>query len=311
VSADHGWVDLLDPTEEEIRRHVTVELHARALAELVRPAAASASDVRPTIEGHGDYVFGMLLGPVFVPGEDRKYVQEVDFVLTPDRLLTVRKTPGSDPPFDPSEIHRVCAMRRHIKPGMIAYHFADAVAEQFLDLIDVLEDELEDVESGLETRPAPEVQRQFIELRQHVIGIRRTLGPTRDAMRSVVDGRADIEGKPVFRREVFPLDVELHFAQVYDKLLRASEGLDFARDLITSLRDFHQSLAANEQNRIGRMLTVIASLLLFPTFIVGVYGQNFHHMPELGWRYGYLFSWGVIVAVTLIQLALFRWRRWI
>ena len=60
-----------------------------------------------------------------------------------------------------------------------------------------------------------------------------------------------------------------------------------------------------------KRLTVTASLLLFPTFWVGVYGQNFEHMPELGWRLGYLYSWGVIVVVTVLQLAAFRRLRWI
>lgn len=310
MSAEHAWVDLLDPTEAEIQRHAPADLHPRALEELTRPAA-SPSETRPTIEGHGDYVFGLLLAPIVVAPEHRAFVQEVDFVLTHDRVLTVRKTPGSDPPFDLTEMRSVLAMRGRTQPGMIAFLLVDAVAEQFLDLLDALEAEVEEVESGLEASPASVVQRQLIDLRQHVIGIRRTLGPTRDAVRTVVDGRADIERKPLSRREVFPRDLELQFGQAYDKLLRANEGLDFARDLVASLRDFHQSIVANEQNRITRTLTVIASLLLFPTFIVGVYGQNFDHMPELAWRYGYLFSWAVIAAVTVMQLAFFRWRRWI
>ena len=77
------------------------------------------------------------------------------------------------------------------------------------------------------------------------------------------------------------------------------------------MRDYQQSLIVAEQNRIAKTLTVIASLLLFPTFIVGVYGQNFEHMPELGWRFGYAFSWALIALVTIAQLAFFRWRRWI
>jgi magnesium transporter len=310
VSAEHAWVDLLDPSEAEIRRHAPAKLHPRATEELVRPAAADDLP-RPTIEGHGDYVFGMLLVPVVVAAEDRVYAQEIDFVLTGSRLLTVRKTPGTDPPFDPGEIQGVCAMREHIRPGMIVLHLVDDVAEHYLDLLDVLEAEIEEVEAGLEGRDAAVVQRQVVDLRQNVIRIRRTLGPTRDAVRGIVDGRTDIEGKPLFRREVFPPEVELEFARAHDKLLRANEGLDFARELITSLRDFHQSLVANDQNRVTKTLTVIASLLLFPTFIVGIYGQNFKHMPELGWRHGYLFSWTLIGAVTLVQLGFFRWRRWI
>jgi len=98
---------------------------------------------------------------------------------------------------------------------------------------------------------------------------------------------------------------------VHDKLLRAGESLEFERDLLAAVRDYHQTQIATEQNDVVKRLAVIASLLLFPTFIVGVYGQNFEHMPELGWYLGYLFSWGVIVLSTILQLAFFRWRKWI
>jgi magnesium transporter len=310
VSAEHAWVDLLDPSEAEIRRHAPAKLHSHTLEELTRSWATDALP-RPTVEAHGDYVFGILLVPVVVRKENRAYVQEIDFVLTHERLLTVRKTPGADPPFDPGEIQSICAMRGHTRPGMIVLYVVDDVAEHFLDLLDVLEAEIDEVESGLEGRDPAVVQRQVVDLRHYVIRIRRTLGPTRDAVRGIVDGRIDLKGRPFFRRELFPPEVELEFSRVYDKLLRANEGLDFARDMITSLRDFHQSLVANDQNRVTKTLTVIASLLLFPTFIVGIYGQNFRHMPELGWRHGYLFSWALIGAVTLVQLGFFRWRRWI
>jgi magnesium transporter len=309
VSGDDAWTDLLDPSADELQRHAPAELHPRAVEELVR-AGAPAQPPRPTIEGHGDYVFGLLLAPVAVPAEDRTFVQEVLFVLTRDRLLTVRKTPpGGEEPFDPSAIQAVCAMRDDVPPGMIAFHLVDEVAERYLDLLDALGDEIDELEAGVDTWPAEQTHSRLAELRQDVIHIRKTLGPTREAVRGIVDGRTDIEGRPLFRREVFPL--ELHFAQAYDKLLRANEGLEFARELIGSVRDYQRSLVAAEQNRVTKTLTVIASLVLFPTFIVGVYGQNFDNMPELGWRFGYLFSWGVIALVTIAQLAFFRWRRWI
>ena len=110
----------------------------------------------------------------------------------------------------------------------------------------------------------------------------------RDAVRRVVDDVVEVEkGK-----EVFPHDVEVAFNAAYDKLLRAFDGLEFSRDLLASVRDYQQSKIANDQNEVMKRLTVIASLILLPTFIVGLYGQNFVHMPELRWHYGYAYSWG-------------------
>jgi hypothetical protein len=79
----------------------------------------------------------------------------------------------------------------------------------------------------------------------------------------------------------------------------------------SAVRDYQSAQIAIKQNQIVQRLGVIASLLLVPTFIVGVYGQNFHNMPELRWHLGYGFSWGLIIVVTILQLAFYRWKKWI
>jgi magnesium transporter len=151
---------------------------------------------------------------------------------------------------------------------------------------------------------------QLSELRHDLLHIRRTLSPTRDAVRRVVDGRVDIAQGQV-QREVFPDDVERAFTGVLDKLLRSSESLEFSRDLLGAVRDYQQNKVANDQNEVTKRLTAIAAILLFPTFVVGVYGQNFDHMPELHWRLGYAYSWAVIVVVTIAQVVYFRRKRWL
>jgi magnesium transporter len=138
--------------------------------------------------------------------------------------------------------------------------------------------------------------------------VRRTLAPTRDAIRKVVDNRVELDGDT----ELFDRDLELSFADAYDKLLRATDGLDLARDLAAGVRDYLQAKVSNDQNEVMKRLTVIASVLLLPTFIVGLYGQNFTNIPELHWHYGYFFwSWGWIIITTIGQLAFFRWKKWI
>ncbi len=125
-------------------------------------------------------------------------------------------------------------------------------------------------------------------------------------------GITDLEVELAGGGEVFPHGVEVAFNSVYDKLLRAIDGLELSRDLLASVRDYHQAKIANDQNEVMKRLTVIASLLLLPTFIVGLYGQNFrHHFPELGWQWGYLWSWALILATTVAQLVYFRRKRWI
>jgi magnesium transporter len=115
-----------------------------------------------------------------------------------------------------------------------------------------------------------------------------------------------------FSREVFPRELERQFATTYDKLLRATESIEYARDLLAAVRDYQQARVAIDQNEATKKLTAIASILLVPTFIVGVYGQNFiKSMPELRWEYGYWWSWTLIIVATAAQVIYFRRKGWL
>jgi len=299
------WIDLLDPTAEEVREKAPKELEEPAIERLLAPPEHE-DEPRPTLQGHGDYVFGVLLVAVVHREEDTVFYQEIDLVLTADTLLTVRKTPpGERPACD------VSIVKQSVKPGdsagMMAYRLVDEIAERYLDLVDALDEEIDELEDKVELQPAAVTRARISTLRHDLLHIRRTLSPMRDAVRRVIDDVVEVEEGP----QVFPHDVEVAFNAAYDKLMRALDGLDLARDLLAGVRDYSQAKIANDQNEVMKVLTVIAALVLLPTFVVGVYGQNFDHMPELHWRLGYAYSWGLIVVISLIQLWFFRRKKWI
>lgn len=298
------WTDLLDPDRAALEGACPGNLHPRALDRLLAPTEAG-DEPRPTLEAHTGYVFGVFLVAVAVQTEDLVFYQEVDIVLTPERLVTVRKTPSGRPPFDPKSVRE--AIGQDHSAGMVAYLLIDDVAESYLDLVDDLQDEIDELEDTIETWPGPRIRERLSALRHDMLHIRRTLAPTRDAVRRVVDNRIELEGDT----EIFTRDVELHFADAYDKLLRASEALELCRDLVAGARDYYQSMVAQDQNEVVKRLTAVASVLLVPTFIVGLYGQNFRDMPEYHWSFGYAWSWGLIIASTVAQLIYFRRKRWL
>jgi magnesium transporter len=301
------WIDLLDPTEQELHDALPAAIHERALEQLLRPALHD-DEPRPRLEGHEHYVYGIFLVPICIREEDRIFYQEVDLIATRERLVTVRKTPEHGHPFDSQPVHEAVAKEEEDRRvGLIVFRLVDQIAEYFLDLVDAIDDEIDELEEGIEHWSAAQIRSRISALRHDLLHVRRTVSPTRDAIRRIVDRRLDVGEGP----ELLPREVELDFADVYDKLLRAMDGLDLSRDLLSSARDYHQAKIANDQNDVMKRLTVIASVLLVPTFIVGLYGQNFHHMPELAWHFGYWWSWGWILFTTALQLALFRWLGWI
>jgi magnesium transporter len=293
------WIDLLDPDRAALEQALPPDVHDDVVGRLLAPLVHD-DEPRPRLDGRKTYVFGVLVTPTVLADQDAVEFQEVDFVATRERVVTVRKSTDRCPPF-------TVDLPTEGRAGIMVAALADAVAEAFLAAVDALDDEVDAVDDDVESGDAIALRRRIRSLRHHLLRVRRVIGPTREAFHRVVDKRVDIEG-----RELLPHEVEIAFGDAYDKLLRAVDGLDLARELLAGSRDYLQAKISNDQNEVMKRLTVIASLLLLPTFIVGLYGQNFqHHFPELHWQFGYLWSWFLIVATTFLQLWFFRRKRWI
>jgi Mg2+ and Co2+ transporter CorA len=295
------WIDLLDPTREELRAALPGGLDPGALEMLAAPAGDEHT--RPLLESHGAYVLGVFLDARPVPDEDRIAYREVDVVATPELIATIRKSPADGEPWDPAPLETPSAGAA--SAGELLFRLVDDIAESFLDVVDTADSEIDELEDHIDDWPSAQVRRRLRSLRHDLLHARRTVGTTRAAVRRVVDKRLDIGDEALF-----PERVERMFADTYETLLRAGEELDLARDLLSSARDYHQSVIAENQNEVVKKLTVIASVLLVPTLIVGFYGQNFlGQFTKAFWTLGV--SIGLILGSTLVQLVLYRWRRWI
>jgi magnesium/cobalt transport protein CorA len=302
VAGDERWTDLQDPDDATLLAALPEGLHETVIARL-RRSGAHDDEPRPRLQAHGSYVFGVLVVPAV--SDDGVVGQEIDLVATPERLVTIRKTPPGRPACDLDDV-RAAALRDDQSVGMCLYILIDEIAERFLTIIDAFDDKIDTLEDNASVWDAAVVRREISDTRHEILHVRRVLTPTRDAARAVLDDRVELD-----TTTLFPRDVELHFADAYDKLLRATDGLDLSRDLLAGVRDYHQAEVANDQNEVMKRLTVVASVLLVPTFIVGLYGQNLRGSPELHWRHGYLFSWALIIAATVFQLWYFRRKKWI
>jgi len=294
------WLDLVDPSRREVEAALPSGADPDVLEALATPAV-DGREPRPLIEDHGAYVFGVLV-PI-VTFEDTPTHQEICFVATPDRLITVRKGTTSGASFDVAALHAADEAGNPV--GMLVHRLVDDVVDTYLDLLDAVFAEIDGLEDEIDQLRPSVVRLRLSELRHRLLHRRRTVSATRAAIRRIIDGRIDVGD-----HDLFPHSVERMFADTYDTLVRVTEELDVARDLLVGVRDHLQSQIAEGQNEVGKKLTVIASLVLVPSFIVGFYGQNFEGLFDRSfWTLGT--SLGLIVVSTLVQVALFRWRRWI
>jgi magnesium transporter len=296
------WLDLVDPTREEVLGALPVHVDPDVVEMLAAPSG-DLREPRPVIEGHGAYVFGVLLAMLPLVGEHKISYQEVCIVATADLLVTVRKTPEHGSAYDASVLE---ATAPDAPVGILIHRLIDDVADTYLDLLDAIYGEIDDLEDRLDEMRPGAVRLQLSELRHELLHRRRMVSATRGALRRVLDGRIEVGD----RDALFPPEIERLFGDTYDTLVRITEELDIARDLLSGVRDHLQSKIAENQNEVGKKLTVIASLVLVPSLVTGFYGQNFAGEFAKGfWTIGV--STGLIVTSTLVQLSLFRWRRWI
>ena len=297
------WLDLVDPTREELLATLPVQVDPDVVEALVSPSQ-DGREPRPLLESHGTYVFGVLVAARPLPHEDRVSYLEVDVVTTPAVVVTVRKSPGDGgEPFDVSALHP--AADQESGAGDLVHRLVDEIAESHLESLDAVYAEIEELEDGLDTWEPKRVRERLVDLRHELLHSRRTVAATRSAVRRVLDGRIEVGD-----HALFPPDVERLFADTYETLVRATDELDIARELLAGVRDHHQSRVVEGQGEVTKKLTVIAALVLVPSFIVGYFGQNFEsEFDDSLWSISV--STGLVVVSTLVQLAIFRWRRWI
>jgi Mg2+ and Co2+ transporter CorA len=293
------WLDLVDPSREELDAALPAGCDPDVIEELLAPPSPGRKP-HPIIEAHGAYVFGVLV--VMSPEAEPHAYEEIDFVATPDRLVTVRRSAGSSPQYDMNALRSAPA---DAPVGVLVQRLVDDIADTYLDLLDSIYAEINELEDDIDSLRPAEVRLRLAELRHMLLHRRRVVSGMRAVARRVLDGRVEIG-----EHDLFPPAVERLFGDTYDTLVRVTEELDVARDLLSGVRDHLQSKIAENQNEVGKKLTVIASLVLVPSLVVGFYGQNFTGEFDRGyWTLGV--SVGLIAVSTLIQLALFRWRRWI
>ncbi|MEP7225701.1 MAG: CorA family divalent cation transporter, partial [Actinomycetota bacterium] len=278
------WIDLLDPTPEELMAALPSGADPDVLETLTAPSGNEHT--RPLLESHGAYVLGVFLDGQPLPDDDRIVYREVDLLATPHLFVTVRKTPEAGTPWDPAPLELAAA--RGVSVGELLFRLVDDVAASFFDVVVALDAQIDELEDHIDDWPSELVRRRIGGLRHDLLHARRTVGAMRGAVRRIVDKRLDIGDE-----RLFPETVERMVANTYETLIGAGEELEVARELLSSVRDYHQSVITEKQNDIIKTLTVIASLVLVPTLIVGFYGQNFARDFDEGY-------WSLAASTALI-----------
>ena len=230
---------------------------------------------------------------------DSLKISELDLLLGPNYIIT--HTHGDCGELPPERIPVLLSRG----PAWLAHDLLDGLVDDYLPLIDCYDDEISALEAEVVAKagtPAgqPLVTRIF-PLQRGLQPIRRTSIHQREVLLRL--SRAEFDEIP---REAAP-----YFRDIYDHFARVTDLADSYRELLSSLLEGYWSVQSNRMNEIMKTLTLMSTIMLPLTFIAGVYGMNFVHMPELQWRFGYPFALGLMLVVGVSIFVWFKLKRWV
>ena len=278
------------------------KLHPLLIEDILNPAS------RPKAEEYDDVLY-LLFKAVELRREDGELVvvpEQVSVVLGRDYVITFQELPGDSFKIVRTRILEGRGRLRRCKADYLAYAVMDATVDQYFEVLEQISEVVSALEQQVllededERTTLHDLPRQVHRLRQELLTMHRAVLPLATAFVSLQrEERLILPETQVFLRDVA------------DHLAQALEQLDNLSASLTSLLDLHLALSNQRIGEISKVLTVVATIFIPLTFIVGVYGMNFDNMPELHWKYGYFLTWGAMVVVLLGMIAYFRRQRWL
>jgi magnesium transporter len=190
---------------------------------------------------------------------------------------------------------------RALGADFLAYGLVDAIVDHYFAVLEWVGDRAEVLEEVVLARPMPNQLAMIYWLRRELTFFRKQVWPLRDGLGLLM--RSDSRK---ISAEVVPF-----LRDVHDHTVQVVESIELYREIVLGLVDLYMTTVSNRMNEVMKVLTVIATIFIPLTFVVGVYGMNFDYMPELHWHNGYYITWGVMGGVVLAMLAMFRYKHWI
>ena len=290
------WLGLYEP-EQDVLRQVQKQfgLHDLAIED------AYNAHQRPKLELYEDSLFVVLRTAHMSTSARHLEFGETHIFLGRNYLVTVRH--GSLRSH--IGVRQRCESTPHLLskgPGYVLYALMDFVVDQYLPVVQQIEEEVEDLEDLIfGMSDTGDATSRIYQLKRELLSLRRAVTPLVEVCNRLM--RFDLPH--------IPEDTRVYFRDVYDHIVRLNETIDAQRELLTTALEAHLSLMSHAQNEHMKRITAWAAMIAVPTMIAGIYGMNFKHMPELNWDYGYQVSIVVMAGACAALYVGFKRSGWL
>jgi len=289
------WIDVVGLHDVEVVRELGehFDLHPLALEDVLSVGQRPKAD-----EYENHYFIVLRLFHVLADGLSS---EQISLFLGDGHVITFQEL--SEDVFDGvRERLRLARGRiRTMGADYLAYALIDALVDHFFPVIEHLGERIEDLEDEVMSDPARNTVEQIHAIRKELLTLRRAAWPQREVLAAMERFESARIGR----------ETRVFLRDAYDHAVQIMDMVETYRDLASGLLEIYLSSVSNRMNEVMKVLTVMATIFIPITFLAGVYGMNFKHMPELGWPWAYPAFWGVSVASTLGLLWYFKRKDWL
>ena len=256
---------------------------------------------RPKIEDYSDYLFIVL--KMLRQSENVDFSSEqLSIILGPDYLFTFQEGIAGDA-FESvrDRIRNDKGKIRTLGADYLAYSLIDAIVDGYFNVLEEFGERIIGVEDELTNTPDQRSLHRINVIKKEIIYLRKAVWPLREVISFLERGDSHLLHDTT----------RLYFRDVYDHTVQVIDTVETYRDLLSGMLDLYISSVSNRTNEVMKFLTVIGTIFMPLTFLVGVYGMNFKHFPELDWKNGYFILWGIMISMSLLMVAYFKKKRWL
>ncbi len=257
---------------------------------------------RPKVEDYGDYIY--IVAKMLRYSADGISTEQVSILLGRDFVISFQE--GKGDVFDPvrERLRKPEGRLRKGGPDFLAYALIDSIVDSYFGILERFGEDLEGMEDEMITNPVPKTLKSLHRMKHDAITVRKAVWPLRDVV-SVLE-RSDTGKGSLIRKETI-----FYLRDVYDHTNQIIDNVETFRDIMSGMLDVYLSSVSNRLNEVMKVLTVISTIFIPLTFIVGIYGMNFKDMPELGLPWGYEAVWAVMLLIAATMILYFRRRKWL
>ena len=261
------------------------------------------TDQRPKMEDFDEYIY-IVLKMLYYNGNINEIITEqVSLILGSNFVISYQEQEKEGDVFNVirERIKTNKGRIRKMGADYLAYCLVDAIVDNYFIVLETLGEKIESLEEELVNYPTPEILRTICTMKRDMILLRRSVWPLREVINELERGESSLIKE----------STEIYLKDVYDHTIHVIDTLETFRDMVSGMLEIYLSSTSNRLNAVMKVLTIIATIFMPLTFIVGLYGMNFKYMPELPWRWGYPAVLLVMAAVGISMIVYFRRKKWL